>query len=422
MLLWVCVPAIGGSRATAMQADDLETWGRSFPASMAYDLPAMTLRAEELPATGLVASNGRLLRPVEEAATFAPLLGVEQDALLQEMRDAGWKSRYIAEAARASTANPDQYSTVGWSSITEYEDAAGAKEGFAILDESDGEGVEVLQAQGVGEASRITRYVGTAEDGRSFARVRYTFVHDALVGSVAVYWYDEATAVASDAADMVAPAQRLLERMQEAVAGEALNLPGMVVRMSPSAELDIDTHDEAYYTLEGTAIPHYGDSLAALQDAAAFLDRWGIEANYLSRTLFAAAPVDQHGPYFMVQLFRLGNADNAAALVRGHMQYDDISGYIELNELDELPDVDGAVAGVSYVYEWDDGSTDRGYRVWVQVGRTVAVVEASDPDGVEQALMFDLVERQVGCLEFGACEPIPVPFPVSSAPAATPAA
>ncbi len=221
---------------------------------------------------------------------------------------------------------------------------------------------------------------------------------------------------------MVAPAQRLLERMQVVIASDGPNLPGMVVRMSPSAGLDIDTHDEAYYTLESKAIPHYGDSLAALQDAAAFLDRWGIEANYLSRTLFAAAPGDQHGPYFMVQLFRLGSADEAAALVRGHMEYDEMPGYIELNELDELPEVDGAVAAVSYVYEWDDGSMDRGYRIWVQVGRTVAVVEASAPDGVEQALMFNLVERQVGCLEFGTCAPIPVPFPVSGAPAATPAA
>ncbi len=192
MLLWVCVPAVVASGATAMQADDLETWGRSFPSSLTYDLPAMTLRAEELPAVGLVAADGRLLRPIEEAATFAPLLGAEQDALLRDMRDSGWKARYVSEALRASTTNPDQYGTVGWSSITEYEDAAGAKQGFTLLDESGGEGVEVLQAQSVGEASRITRYAGTAEDGRSFSRIRYTFLHEALVGSVAVYWYDEA--------------------------------------------------------------------------------------------------------------------------------------------------------------------------------------------------------------------------------------
>jgi hypothetical protein len=294
-------------------------------------------------------------------------------------------------------------------------------DGFALLDEGKLEGVEVLDAPALGDASRLTRYAGTDGSGRSFERVRLTFVIDRLVGSVAFYWYDEARAEALAPDAMVEPAGVLLARMQSVLAGDAPNLPGMIVRLDPTAELEVEGHLEGYYVLDGRVVPWEGDTLASLGRADDFQQQWGVVAEYSARTAFVPQSGGASHPFYLVHLFRLESSADAAALVREHAQYDETLGYTAMAELESLPPVDGAVAGVSYTAPWEDGSENEGFRIWFQVGATVVVMEASDLGGVEDALMFQLVERQAACLEFGSCAPIPAPFP-GPGPSATPAA
>jgi hypothetical protein len=406
------IPAAGASA----QPGDLSAWATAFPAGLEHDLAAMVLPADAFPAEGLVAGAGRMLRPVEEAAAHAEALGVPEADLLAQMRDAGWIARYAGEVVPATRAEGGLAPTTGWSSVTLYADADGAAEGFALLDESRADGAEVIQARQIGDGARMTRYIGTDAAGRPFDRLRYTFVAGPLVGSVALFRGADAAEASPDA--MVTSAEALLERMR--AAGEAPGLFHLAVHLDPVAGLPIDSHAEGYFSVNGQHIRHQGDSDEALAAAATFIATHGVEASYILHTTFAWQEGADHRPAWLVALYRVGDAEAAAELVSQHARYDRTVGYDTLVELDALPAVDWPVAGSSYSEAWPDGSESAGYRITVAVGTTVAIVDVSAPGGVSEETAFALVEAQVACLEFGACDPVQAPF--APAPAATPPA
>jgi len=406
--------------AGAARQGELHSWATGFPGGLAVDLPAMTLVPGDYPIPGLSVGAGRLLRPVEEASAFAPVLGVDTDALLRRMRDIGWVTRYVGDVLLVEGADLSTLEIVGWSSVTLHDSDAGAMEGFELLDESGGVGVEVVPAREIGEAARLTRATATDASGRPFERVRYTFVSGPYVGSVAVLWYEAAAIDGVEAEAMLASGERLLERIGDVAASDGPVLPGFVVRMDPATGLDVSGYQEMYHVLDGAVIAQLGDTEAEVSSAESFRDRWGIEDNYVFRINFTGPGDGQHRPFYQAQLLALGSPEDAAALVNAHLQYDEALGYASVGVLEELPTLDGAVAGISYVAPWPDGSENAGYRIWFQVGATVAVVDVSAPGGVDQRVAFALVDRQLACLEGGDCAPVAAPFGTMSA--ATPAA
>jgi hypothetical protein len=404
---------------TGAQAGDLDAWATAFPATMDRDLAAMALSPADYPVAGMVAGRGHLLRPVEEAAAHATVLGMSQEDVLLRMRDAGWIARYIGEVGPAIVPDGNAVPTTGWSSITAYEDAVGAAEGFALLDESGGDGVEVIQAPPIGDGARLTRYTGTDSEGRPFDRLRYTFVSGPLVGSVALFRGADTPEAAMTPDAMVTMAERLLARMQ--AISETPGLPQLVVRLDPTSALPVDTHNEAYYVLDGVTIPHQGDSAEAIEAAEEFNARYGVDASYIAHTTFDGQEGVLQRPTWLVALYRVESAGTAADLVGQHARYDRSVGYDELVELDALPAVGGPVAGSAYTEAWEDGSVNEGYRITVAVGDVVAIVDVSAPGGVSQNVAYALVEAQAACLEIGMCTSLQAPFaPVSGL--ATPAA
>jgi hypothetical protein len=209
--------------------------------------------------------------------------------------------------------------------------------------------------------------------------------------------------------------------MQAVMAGDAPSLPGMIVRLNPTTALPVASHGETYYVLDGALIPRHGDSEEAIAAAQRFNERFGVESNYILHTNFEGQEGVLHRPTWLVALYRVEDAETAAELVRQHARYDQAVGYDEMVELDTLPAVDWPVAGSAYTEAWEDGSTNRGYRLTVAVGSTVAIVDVSAPGGVSEAVAFDLVEAQAACLEFGECAPVPAPFPPAGTAPATPA-
>jgi hypothetical protein len=419
LIAWIVVAGFIApvSGTIAAQLSELESWANAFPTAIDHDLAAMALPPEAFPTPGLVTTWGHMLRPIEEGTAFAPVLGMEPLDIARDLRETGWVTRYVGEVGRSRPGEDSPFPVTGWTSIAEHEDAVGAMAGFDLLDESGFAGVEVVQAPAVGDASRLTKYVGTDSEGRDFTRVRYTFVRDRLIGSVALYWYDDAQSEAVAPEAMVDTAERLLERMTAVVAGESPGMSGRVVRMNAVPGTDVVGHEEGYYVLDAGVVARYGDTLEAIGNALQFRDRWGIEAQYLLELSFTPPSGAEHRPYWQVSLIETGSEADASGLVGAHMEYDEILGYDTMTELDELPAVDGAVAGVTYAVAWGDGSENVGYRIWVQSGSTVVIVEASGPDGVELPLMFNLVDAQLACLETGACAPIPLPFGVPVGPA-----
>jgi hypothetical protein len=421
LVAWVATvvlvsPAVGISA----QPGELAGWANSFPVALEHDLAAVALPPDAYPVEELVVGRGHLLRPAEEAAAHVPFLGLSAEDLLGRMRDAGWIARYVGEVGPPRWPASNAAPTAGWSSITAYKDAVGAAAGFALLDESAAEGVEIeaIPARQIGEGARLTRYTGTDANGRPFERLRYTFVSGSLVGSVALFRGDDALEAAMTPEVMVTMAERLLERM--GVASGAPGLPSLVLRLNPAVALPVETHNETYDAIDGQPVPHQGDSAEAIAAAGEFNELYGIESSYIAHTNFAWQEGVQHRPTWLVALYRVESADVAADLVSQHARYDRAVGYDELIELDALPAVDSPVAGSAYTEAWEDGSLNEGYRITVAVGNTVAMVDVSAPGGVSQEVAFALVEAQVACLEIGTCAPVTAPF--EPAPAATPAA
>ncbi len=404
MLAGLWTPAAG----TVAQSGDLDAWAAAFPDTMDRDIAAMALSPADYPVTGMVAGRGHLLRPVEEAVAHATILGVSEAELLAQMRDAGWIARYIGEVGPATVPDGNAVPTTGWSSITAYEDAAGAAEGFALLDESGGNGVEIIQSAPIGDGARLTRYTGTDSQGRPFDRLRYTFVSGPLVGSVALLRGADTPEAAMTPEAMVSLAERLLARIQ--APNGAPGLQPLVLRLDPTAGMPVDRHTEGYYVIGGEQIPHQGDSEDAIARARQFNELYGVDASYIAHTTFDGQEDVLQRPTWLVALYRVGSAETAADLVGQHARYDRSVGYDELVELDALPAVDGPVAGSAYTEAWEDGSLNEGYRITVAVGNTVAIVAVSAPGGVSQDVAFALVEAQVACLEIGICTSLQAPF------------
>ncbi|HYH12686.1 MAG TPA: hypothetical protein VD789_10065, partial [Thermomicrobiales bacterium] len=356
LIVLACLLGVPSLASTASVQDDLQNWATSFPDEITADLPAMTLPPGAYPVEGLSVGAGRMLRPVEEAAAFAPVLGVDEGELLRRMRDSGWVTRYLGDVLLPHGADPSVLDVVGWSSITQHESDAGALEGYALLDESGADGVQVIPAREIGGAARLTHATGTDATGRPFERVRYTFVSGPFVGSVAILWYETAAIDGVDAEAMVATGERLFDRIGDVSASGASRLPGLVLRMNSVEGLDIDGYQEMYHVLDSEVIAQLGDSEAAVARAGAFRDQWGIEANYAFRINFTGTGVGEHKPFYQAQLLRLGSVDDAVALVNGHLEYDQTLGYERMEVLEVLPTLDGAVAGVEYVASWPDGT------------------------------------------------------------------
>jgi hypothetical protein len=208
---------VSGAGTVAAQIVHSEAWSTSLPATFSYNLPAITLPAEAFPVPGMVLEGGGEMRtPLKEATAFAKALGVDQAALLDGMQAAGWEARYVSNVVLPTAGDPSDFLIGGWSSVTEHESPAGAQAAFALLDDSAVAGAVVLDAPQVGDASRLTQVSGVDNIGRNYVRMRYTFVHGDLVGSVALFWYDGAPSGPVDAATMATTAQALLDRMDAA--------------------------------------------------------------------------------------------------------------------------------------------------------------------------------------------------------------
>ncbi len=414
IVTFVLLAPAGGALA---QPGDLGAWATAFPVALEHDLAAMVLPPDAYPGERLAVGRGHLFRPAEEAAAHLPFLGLSEEDLLARMRDAGWIARYVSEVGPAESPAANTVATIGWSSITAYADASGALDGFALLDESAAEGVDVelIPARQIGEGARLTRYRGTDADGRAFERLRYTFVSGPLVGSVAVFRGDDTPDAAMTPEAMVTMGERLLERMEAAEGMQGL--PSLVLRLNPAEALPIAVHDEGYFSVDGRTMPHQGDSAEAIAAANRFNELYGVEASYIAHTTFAWQEGVLHRPTWLVALYTVEGPGAAADLVGQHARYDRSVGYDELVELDELPELDGPVAGSAYTEAWADGSLSEGYRITVAVGSTVAIVDISAPGGVDERDAFALVEAQVACLKLGMCAPLPAPFLPVTVPA-----
>ena len=223
LALSLVLDILAPARFVVAQADPADAWATSLPTSFTYNLPAMVLPPDAYPVAGMVAyQNGEMRTPQAEAAAFATALGVDQGILLEQMRASGWRARYVSEVVLPDALDPASFLVGGWSSVTEHKDAAGAQAGFALLDDSAVFGAEIVPAPQVGDASRLTRVTGIDNIGRTYERLRFTFVSGDLVGSVALFWYAGAPSGPVDAATMAATAEALLARIEQAANGTTL--------------------------------------------------------------------------------------------------------------------------------------------------------------------------------------------------------
>jgi hypothetical protein len=406
------LPGPGSASAAGLQATPATAPVATFPVSLEHDLAAMVLPADAFPVDGLSSAGGRLIGLEQEAAIMVDALGMGADEIGEQLEDIGWKGRYLGDVALPNEDDPTLYAIAGSSYITEYEDDAGADAGFALLEEESGNSSEDIDAPEVGDRSELTETTGAdVQTGMEYVSLDFTFRSGNLVAGVGLTWFDGAPSEPVNARQMARAAETLLERVESVIDADEPGLFGMVIRMDGTEDVSLDYASESYGTLNGEVIPRFGDAEDYLATLSEIQEDAEIRAEYTSEMYFGGSG---ETAAYVVRVYSFDDRLDARSFVDAALQtfIDNPLGnaYTSQEELAELPEFTGAIAGASYAFPIAEDMESEGYRIWFQVDSYAVSMEMDSTAGIEPDLLFDLIPEQVDCIESGSwCEPIAVP-------------
>lgn len=376
--------------------------GLQFEAGV-LDLAALTLRPEDIEASGWV-HVGAFVQPlVAEAADVAGYRGrgLSGSTVADELRAVGWVRKYVAVLGLASSVDPATTTRLVRSYVTEYADAAGAASGFAYLeDESDVPSAEdVPLSRPLGEQAEATRDRGTS-GGRPSRSLDVTFRVGNLVAGVTVVNYPSRDFVDPE----VDEAQGLAEILATRLASPPLpgsTLGGAVLRLDGS-ERSLTTYDDAYYRLAEVDVTQLGETrreaearTATYAEATDVYQLWqGVDAG------------SEAGALYGVTLLRFPDEVAATAWVKG------LADLLQANPFygDLRPASESAAIGdqsVALAYTPGGGTgAPHALLLAVRVGADVARVHLV-PQGqlaeVPIVVLEELARAQVACLQVLSC-------------------
>ncbi len=402
-------------RATAQEATPTTAAADAGPAAAA-DLAALTLTADDLEAVGLEGFGiaGGSISTLEAAARGAAEARGGEDEPVAPYRtallEAGWRRGVQSTLAVPRSGEPRVFDRSVSSAIDEYDDAAGAAEGFAFLnDETAYREVEVRQIRGTrsfGDETVVYRFRGAADDtGEPFQGAGLSFRLGNREASVIVYdWDGEAVAIET----VNALAARLLERI-EAGLGEEAGLSGSALVLDGAS---VDDGYANYLLRAGETFPTVGETAAeaaALQPAAA-------RETFLVRQYVAAGNPDdlEDDAVYAVWLHRFPEATDAAAWLAGER---------EAAGIYAAPVVGFGEDGFAYSYAVGEGAAARrGYVGSTRAGAVGLTIEVGGPPEAPLAAFQELAAAQFACLAAADCPGfVPVPSSwtgtISAAPA-----
>ena len=373
------------------------------------DLAAMTLTFADLEDEGFdgFVSGGVVRHDLEVfAEAVADYTGADLDEVEEILfEDAGMQQAYERYQVLPDKDEPETLSTSTVRSyVYEYAEPDGVPAVWELIeDESgvDGEDLELEDLEDVpeiGDESEATLEQGEDPTTGPYQSIDVSFRYENLTAGVTLYRWDGEDV---DLDEVVALAERLLERIEAVLDGEAPGLSTRVVRLAGEPLVYAD----GYEYLDGEAMNRFLDQTEDDWDLAAeaFEDR-GVLAAY-DYLIFYGEETDAPGYRAYLELFE--DEDAASAFVTDFVEAREDDAFAELeidDEADELGDESLAVA----VEFGDDAGF--AYVMVVRVEETVVSVWVYGPEPPDADLAAELAEEAAACLADGDClEPIPAP-------------
>jgi hypothetical protein len=390
--------------------------GYAVPTGVTVNLPAMTLEPEEFPVEGLNLEYGRLNGIDMYAMALANKLEAPIDEIREQLEEIGWLGRYNSPLSIDLESDPSLPAVVAASHVTEYEDEAGAAEGFE-LPEVDLGVAEEIDAPELGDESRLSRItLDAGPDGRNYTSMHYTFRTGNLIGEVVIFVFEDSGIEPSTPEEMAESAKTLLDRMNAVLEDDSPDLFRMVLRPAPDPALLWNDQYEFLQVVDGEFIGRFNITPGEVEEYQEFTEVNGVVTEYVYEAYFQELDSDDEvlvdgGYYATVSL--LENEGDAANY--GQASVDDWvanpDDYLSVEPLeDELEGYDGIV-GNTFEFESELGNVVSGYSLYASVGNIAVSVALYDMDGVELDAALMLLEFQVDCVTAGpesTCEPQPI--------------
>jgi hypothetical protein len=424
LVVALILPSVRSARVSAQEAAE--------PALP--DLAAMTLLPADLPEPGFLLEGGRRVSLEDEAAGAAAYRGQTATpeaatGLSEALTAAGWRVRYRTSLALPSADNPDLVAIRVISYATFYDTPEGAAAGFALLEDESAipTAEDVSPGRVFADQAEITRDSGLVGGlDQAYRSLDLTFRRGHLTAGVLIYDNldrEPDQTVLEDLGDL------LLARIEEVLDGRGPELGNRVVRLGEYDEngvriTGIDFNDETYERRAGVTIPYAGESAERL---AAREAHYGGATDVYSvyQALVLLDGISNDDPYYVARLYQFPDETAASQWLIGLPERlpQESAGYVEAHAVPEAPAFGDESVTIGYDFQPIVTITTRGTLIAVRIGAIVARVQVdswyeADPVGIRA-----LMERQVACLNGGACPantPVPqellVPGPAPAIP------
>jgi hypothetical protein len=378
------------------------------------DLAAMTLLPADLPEPGFVLEGGRRVSPDDEAASAAAyrdqLATPEATTGLSEaLLAAGYRARYVNSLALPSSEVSALVAVRVLSYVTYYDTPEGAAAGFSLLEDESAipTASDVPPNRVFADQAEVTSDSGLVGGGdQPYRSLDLTFRRGNLTAGVLIY---DNLDREIDQGMLEELGARLLQRIEEILAGGGPELGNRIVRLGEN--IGIDFNDETYERRAGVTLPYVGESpeLLAAREA-----NYGEATDVYSvyQALVLLDGISNDDPYYVGRLYRFPDEATASAWLAGFPERltPEGAGYVEVAVVPEAPAFGDESVTISYGFQPLQTLTTRGTLIAVRIGAIVARVQVdalyeADPVGVRA-----LMEIEVACLTGGACPAItPVP-------------
>jgi hypothetical protein len=358
---------------------------------------------------GLVPELSQFQSLAEVARIVAQAQGNNTQEARQQARSdlaaAGFIQRYQGSLAVPSAADPTVFDIQIVAVINEYETAEAASSGFAASITT----TEAIPSTPIGEESHLSQRSAVATQTQAeYQSLQIIFRQDRLLF---VIDYADLLNRPPDQAVLEAMAQAVLQRATPVLAGEAPSLTPKALPMN-LAGVPRTTIQQYYEAIDGAIVPLFGESaesIAAREAAYAGATDVSV-SSYISRgpgeNQAPAANQTPTVPFaYTTRIVNFASAEDATAWLGGlndRLAADPLPGYLSFAAVADAPTYGDASATYQFTQQLE-GQTAAGFRVYVQVGAEVAIVELAAVPQAPISALEPLVTAQVECLTAGAC-------------------
>jgi hypothetical protein len=386
----------------------------SIPTGLTADLPAMTLSIDEIPVDGLGQEYGMLQGVDRMAEVLAPKMDESFENVREQLTDIGWLGRYYSPYAIPMESAEGQWAVVVASIATQYEDVNGARQGFSLPVVEAGESEEV-DAPKIGDESKFVQTTRERDsDGRSYVVLNYTVRIGAIIGTLAIFYYDDGGIEPATVAEMTEAAEAMAHRIETSLDDPSLPMYSRILRADSDPGLAWWRQHDYFLMKDGEYIRRYDVSDSGNEAQIVFNERTGVVDKWVYVAWFREyddADVATLDAVYMASIATFETNSEAEAFARTEIDdYIDIPGtFDEMVELKSIPGNEGDLLGFAYQDTTSLGNKVHGFRLYLQVGKSVVTLSLESNEDVDLDDVVTLLRAQEACVGQPAfCEPLPI--------------